>query len=89
MIFLAIIYILLQIGDIITTKIALKMGFKEWNPINKKMSNDFALAKIMIGLWLLFMTIIGDNEIINLIIFGSDILLVYTLGNNLCYIFFL
>lgn len=89
MILLAIIYIILQIGDVITTKIALRMGFKEWNPIFKTMSFEIFLMKMMCGFWLLLMTIIGDSIIIDFIIFSCDLLLFYVLGNNLCYIFFL
>ncbi len=93
MIFLGIIYIILQGLDIFTTNLALKNGCEEGNPLLKKSLNERAgfpiyliIIKIGIGFYLTYLTyyieIVYSIAFLNYLVLGLDIFMLAVVINN-------
>ena len=88
MIILGIIFFILQLGDLITTNLAIKNGCQEANPLLKESLEGsgfpLSLAIVKIGLSIFLIIMISVNNIIlNIIILILDILLFVVIINNL------
>ena len=93
MIVLGIIYIILQVLDIITTNLALKNGCEEGNPLIKKSLNEkcgfpiyLAAIKIGIGIYLTYLIFIVETvfaiSFLNYLVLGLDLFMFVVVMNN-------
>jgi len=93
MIVLGIVYVLLQVFDIITTNLALKNGCEEGNPLLKKSLNERAgfpkyliFIKIGIGIYLTYLMYFVETmfsvPFLNYLVLGLDIFMLAVVMNN-------
>ena len=79
---LAILLLLLQIGDIVTTRMCLNHGHKEGNPLITKMSWKLILLKISMALFILLITMIYNNIIVQILILFDVIIYFFVVSSN-------
>lgn len=88
MIILGIFFLILQLGDLITTNLAIKNGCQEANPLLKESLEGsgfpLSLAIVKIGMSIFLIIVISvSSMILNVIVLILDILLFVVIINNL------
>ena len=94
MIYLGILFIILQVFDILTTNYALKNGCQEGNPLIRKSLDgngrfplDLIIIKVSLGIsvtgLLIFVNQMAPINILNLFVLGLDIFILIIVINNI------